>query len=94
MVIMNCWYKTKPGMVGKMAEEIIAENVQADFRKQPGNVCFNYSVAVGEEDLLYLVDVWESVEAFEAHAKCDVIPRWTALKEKYVIDSGFERYDA
>lgn len=93
MVIMICSYKVKPGMVGQLVKEIQETQVEQLYRSQPGNVCFNYSVPVNDENKFYLTDVWETEEALIAHRSCEATPIWNAIKEKYIMESTALRYD-
>ena len=94
MVIAVVKYLIKEGKRKELLEEIRSKKMEQRFAAQPGNICFRYGVPVNEENALYLTDVWETKEAFEAHRSCDVMPDWSAIKEKYMTGSELLQYDA
>jgi quinol monooxygenase YgiN len=73
--------------------ELNASGAEEMFRKQPGNVIFNFSVAANDRDTLYLTDAWEDEETFEAHKVCEAMPLWYAVKDRYVVSKELNRFD-
>ena len=94
MVIAVVKYLIKEGKREELVEEIRSKQMEQRFSAQPGNVCFRYGVPVNEENALYLTDVWETEEAFEAHRSCDVMPDWKEIKDQYMTGNEILQYDA
>lgn len=93
MIIYINKYKIKPGTTEAMLEELNASGAEKLFRKQPGNVIFNFSIPAEEEDVLYLTDVWEDQASCDAHLTCEAMPLWHAVKDKYVIDKEIRHFE-
>ena len=94
MVIAVVKYLINEGKREELVEEIRSKQMEQRFSAQPGNVCFRYGVPVNEENALYLTDVWETEEAFEAHRSCDVMPDWKEIKDQYMTGNEILQYDA
>lgn len=94
MIIYINTYKVKPNMMDQLVAEIRRTGVEAIYRKQPGNICFNYSVAVNDENTFYLTDAWQDEATFEAHLNCEATPIWHKIKEQFIEDKIITRYDA
>ena len=91
-VIAAVTYKIKPGQVEQLVQEMIDAKVEENYRKQPGNIAYNFSVPIEDKDTFYLVDIWESEEAFDAHRTCEIAPVWKEIKDRYVVDSDVKLY--
>lgn len=80
-------YKVK---AGKMQECIAALNeakIAERYREQPGNVIYDFVVSTEEPNRIYLVDMWENQETFDAHQMSDVVPDMAAIKEQYIEET-------
>lgn len=92
-VVATVKYTLKAGTREAMIKEIKDADIEERYRKQPGNIMFNFSVPFTADDTIYLFDIWESKASFEAHMTCDVAPEFTAIKAKYVVATDFDFYD-
>lgn len=95
MVIAIVRYPVKEGKLQELLQVIRKKNMEQRFAQQPGNICFRFGIPVNEENALYLTDVWETEEAFDAHRVCDVMPDWSEIKKQFMAGDGeILRYDA
>lgn len=93
MILYINIYKVKHGMMNQMVTELNASGVEEIFRGIPGNIDFNYSVAIKDEDTFYLTDLWQDEESFNAHMQSDALHVWHTVKDKYIVDKKVTRYD-
>lgn len=93
MIVCVNTYRVKPGMLAALIEELCSSRIQEELRKLPGNVYFNFSAAIEDEDVLYLTDAWQDEASFTAHLTNPYTVLWLNLKEKYVASSDVKRYD-
>ena len=93
MIVCVNTYRVKPGLRSELVKEITGKNIPQELRALQGNLYFNFSAAVDDEDVLYLTDAWCDEESFAAHLKNKYTLLWLDLKEKYVAASDVKRYD-
>lgn len=61
MIVCVNTYRVKPGLRNELVKEIIGKNILQELRALQGNLYFNFSAAVDDEDVLYLTDAWRSL---------------------------------
>lgn len=61
MIVCVNTYPVKPGLRNELVKEITGKNIPQKLRALPGNLYFNFSAAVDDEDVLYLTDAWRSL---------------------------------
>lgn len=61
MIVCVNTYRVKPGLRSELVKEITGKNIPQELRALPGNLYFNFSAAVDDEDVLYLTDAWRSL---------------------------------
>lgn len=61
MIVCVNTYRVKPGLRNELVKEITGKNIPQELRALPGNLYFNFSAAVDDEDVLYLTDAWRSL---------------------------------
>ncbi len=61
MIVCVNTYRVKPGLRSELVKEITGKNIPQELRALPGNLYFNFSTAVDDEDVLYLTDAWRSL---------------------------------
>lgn len=61
MIVCVNTYRVKPGLRNELVKEITGKNIPQKLRTLPGNLYFNFSAAVDDEDVLYLTDAWRSL---------------------------------
>ncbi len=93
MILVTCKYETKPNAVEPLIEEIKAQKLLEGFRSQPGVISFDYYVPVDEDNVLFLVDIWEDDAAFTAHLTCETTQKFAAIKPKYIENTIFNKYE-
>ena len=93
MVLYMNRYKVRPGCIEALVNEINGTGLEESFRSLPGRIKFDFSVAVKDEDTLYLNDLWADEESFENHRHSEASAVWREIKEKYVLETELQRYD-
>ncbi|MBE5997925.1 MAG: antibiotic biosynthesis monooxygenase [Lachnospiraceae bacterium] len=93
MILYMNRYFLKPGTREALVKELNDSGVEAMFRAMPGNIKFDFSIPVNEDNLLYMNDLWATQETFEAHLHCEAVDIWHEIKDRYVIDKDSRRYD-
>lgn len=61
MIVCVNTYRVKPGLRSELVKEITGKNIPQELRALQGNLYFNFSAAVDDEDVLYLTDAWRSL---------------------------------
>lgn len=61
MIVCVNTYRVKPGLRSELVKEITGKNISQELRALQGNLYFNFSAAVDDEDVLYLTDAWRSL---------------------------------
>lgn len=61
MIVCVNTYRVKPGLRNELVKEITGKNISQELRALQGNLYFNFSAAVDDEDVLYLTDAWRSL---------------------------------
>lgn len=61
MIVCVNTYRVKPGLRNELVKEITGKNIPQELLALPGNLYFNFSAAVDDEDVLYLTDAWRSL---------------------------------
>ncbi len=93
MILVTCKYETKENAVKDLLKEIEELKLLEGFRAQPGNLSFDYYLPIDQDNVLFLVDTWEDDDAFTAHISCEPAKQFGALKEKYIVNTIFNKYE-
>ena len=95
-VIITVWYSVKPGM-REQCIELARKNVE-ETRKEEGNLSYAHYPSIENEQDMFVMEVWESMEAVKKHISA---PHYLAFSQarkpmlvegsyRYVIYSGKE----
>lgn len=91
-IVLNVFYKTKPGMRNRFAEEVRKQGVLDKTLAEPGCVRYDYFDAREDPDLLFLLEVWADEAAMTAHQNSDHMALLRRIKAEYVVDTCIQRY--
>lgn len=61
MIVCVNTYRVKLGLRNELVKEITGKNISQELRALQGNLYFNFSAAVDDEDVLYITDAWRSL---------------------------------
>lgn len=93
MKVLIVTYKCKPGKREAFLEAVRENGAAQKSREEAGNIRYAYARATDDEDILYLLEQWESEEAFESHKAADHFRELGELKQDYVEDTILEMYE-
>ncbi len=94
MILLCVRYHTKPGLRDEFVKALIDERIAARTNAEPGNLAYEFSVPIGEEDAVCLLERWENAEALIPHPHQPHFLRLMELKAQFVEDTELLRYDA
>jgi len=85
MIIYHGVYVIKEGMRDEYVSALRESGVMGAFRKQPGNLYYNVSVAIDNENEVVVSDGWKTIEDFDGHrGSKEVATIWQPLYDRYV----------
>lgn len=91
-IVLNVFYKTKPGMRDKFVEEVRKQGVLDKTLAEPGCIRYEYFDARENPDLLFLLEVWADDNAMESHQNSEHMALLRQIKAEYVEETRIERY--
>ena len=91
-IVLNVFYKTKPGMRDKFVEEVKKQGVLEKTLAEPGCVRYDYFDAREDANLLFLLEIWADEEAMTAHMNSEHMALLRQIKAEYMEDTRIERY--
>ena len=91
-VTVNLRYTGTNGNARKFAEEMTAGGTVAAIRSEPGNLRYEYYLALDDPETVLLIDSWENQEAIDFHHASPMMATIAALREKYDLHMTSERY--
>ena len=94
MVIISVRYRTKPCLRDAFVKALADERIAARTRTEPGNLAYEFSVPIDEEDTVCLLERWESADALLPHPQQPHFLRLQELKAQFVAETKLLRYDA
>lgn len=80
-------YFTKPGCRESFIKEIKENRIAEKVLAEDGAVQYEYFLSAEENDMVLLVEEWESREAQQAHMNHPNMETIVAIKEKYVAST-------
>ena len=92
MLVINVFYKLKPGKREDFLEMIEKEEIRTGSLAEEGNVTYRYFRAVADEDELFLYEEWRDVDA---HALHRTMPHYLTLQERqgeFIEDLKVNKY--
>lgn len=78
MLVINVFYKCKPGKREDFLEMVEREGVRTGSLAEEGNLAYRYYRSVLNEDELFLYEEWKDVEAHGVHR---TMPHYQRLQE-------------
>lgn len=93
-ITINIYYIGINGNARKFAEEMNAQGIVDEIRKEEGNIRYDYFFLMNDEETVLLIDSWESQEAIDVHHKSPMMKQIVDLREKYDLHMKVERYQS
>ncbi|NLO98335.1 MAG: hypothetical protein GX091_09775 [Peptococcaceae bacterium] len=93
MILLHVKYKLKPNVRDEFVVKLKEYDLANEYRKQPGNITYEYFIPIAEEDVLFVVDAWEDEAACEAHLTSPPSEILGPLKQKYVLETIVKRFE-
>ena len=94
MILIRVSYRTRPGERDRFTNALIEENIPAVTRQEPGNLAYDFSCALDDPDIVYLVEQWESREALLVHSRQPMFRRLGELREELGVERELAVYQA
>ena len=91
-ITFNIYYKSKNGNAKKFAEEMINNGIVDEIRSKNGNLKYEYFCPFNDDDIVLLIDSWESEEALDEHHKSATMKKIVDLRNKYDLHMIVEKY--
>ena len=92
MITVNLYYTGKNGSARKFAEEMVSSGVADAIRSEEGNLRYEYFFPMEDAETVLLIDQWENQEAIDRHHASPMMGQIAALREKYDLHMGVERF--
>ena len=92
MITVNLYYKGSNGSARAFAEEMEASGIAENFRKEPGNLRYQYFLPLDDPETVLLIDSWTDQAAIDAHHASPMMTQLAALREKYDLHMAVERF--
>jgi quinol monooxygenase YgiN len=93
MIILNVYYKCKPGTRDAFVKEAAALNLFEEVRKEPGNLSYSYYFPIDDPDTVMCNETWENAESMAPHGSTPHVIALQDVKKKYVIETVGHKYE-
>ena len=91
MIILNVIYTVKEGQRRALYEALTPKAEY--FRREAGNLRYDYFSSCEDENCLLLLEWWENAEALAAHSKTETFAALKEIKEKFVLDTSIQKFE-
>ena len=92
MITVNLRYKGTSGSAKAFADEMISSGTVELIRSEPGNLRYEYYLALDDPETVLLIDSWADQAAIDAHHASPMMETIAGLREKYDLHMTVERY--
>jgi quinol monooxygenase YgiN len=92
MIWVDVEYTIKHGKRDEFYSKLLAENIAAASRQEPGNHRYDYSIPMECADKLWLTELWTDAEALKLHGSTEHYGKLTLLKNEYVEHVKISKY--
>lgn len=91
-VLVNVKYTVKPGKRDEFYNKVAEQGIIEKSKAEAGNLKYEYSASLDSQDVLCLLEIWDSAESQALHAQTAHYLRLAALKQEYVTDVSIEKF--
>ena len=86
-IVITVWYKCKPGL-RPACEEIAKKNV-IETRKEEGNIYYNHYPSMENDDEMFVIEVWENIEAVQRHISMPHYLDFSAKRKPMLVEGSY-----
>lgn len=86
-------YTSKQGMRDKFIRDILDSGVLEKIRHEDGCISYQYFLSVENENEIFLLEKWESVEAQKVHISQPHMNILKEIKDKYIEETTIEQFE-
>lgn len=94
MILIRVSYRTRPGERRRFVEALMKEEIPSATKQEPGNLAYDFSCAIDDPDVVYLVEQWESKEALLIHSRQPMFSRLSELRNQLGVERELAVYRA
>lgn len=94
MIIVHVTYRVKPGKRQAFMGALAEMGVAARSRGEKGCIRYDYAFPEGNDNEVYLLEVWEDALCLKAHAETPAFARLQGLKSEYLDDVVIDKFEA
>ena len=91
MLTLLVKYTAKPGCREKYADQVISSGLLDAIRAENGCLRYDYYFSVQEENVILLVEQWESEKLQQEHMQHPNMTRLQALKAEYIANTILQK---
>ncbi len=91
MLTLLVKYTAKPGCREKYADQVISSGLLNAIRAENGCLRYDYYFSVQEENVILLVEQWESETLQQKHMQHPNMTRLQALKAEYIANTILQK---
>ena len=92
MLVINVFYKCKPGKREEFLEMVEREGVRTGSLAEEGNLAYRYYRSVADEDELFLYEEWKDVDAHGVHRTMPHYQRLQECQGEYLESTTVNKY--
>jgi len=93
MLMVRVTYFCKPDCRDAFVKALQEEEIPARTRREEGNLEYTFSLPLGQENAVALLERWESGDCLKSHRTQPHLLRLRELKAQYVEHSEIRFYD-
>ncbi|MBQ0037694.1 MAG: antibiotic biosynthesis monooxygenase [Clostridiales bacterium] len=82
-------YTAKPGMRERFVRTLVEKGIVTAIRNEAGCICYDYYFSAQDENVVLLVEKWESAEHQRVHMTQPHMAEVKTVKEQFVADTAF-----
>lgn len=82
-------YIAKPGMREPFVRTLVEKGIVTAIRNEDGCLCYDYYFSAQDENVLLLVEKWESAEHQRVHMTQPHMAELMTMKDEYIVDTAF-----
>lgn len=91
MLTLLVKYTAKPGCREKYVDQVISSGLLDAIRAENGCLRYDYYFSVQEENVILLVEQWESEKLQQEHMQHPNMTRLQALKAEYIANTILQK---
>ena len=83
-LILYVKYQAKPGCRETFVRQIVEKGILTAIRQEPGCLAYDYYFSAQDENVVLLIERWESAEHQRIHMQQPHMTRLREIKDKYI----------